>query len=287
MYLLPVLAWLVALSGAVLDAEELNNPSVNTTCPPGTVYDPSQHSCSCVDNRDKIILCKHDDGEFEVSIVNGYCMTMNSKKSEVAVGSCPFQTKSYGRSHIIIPNNSAQLDGIVCGYAHRTGQLCGQCVNGTSPPVYSYYPQCVPCPAGTNNWAKYLTVSLLPTTLFFFVTVIFRLRATSPNMNGFILFCQIISSPELLRRCGDIFYIHRYSPGYVRSFSDTYISYVSIWSLDFFRLVYSPFCLHPSATTLQVLSLDYIIAAYPLVLIILTYILVTLHYYNCRLVVCL
>ena len=58
-----------------------------------------------------------------------------------------------------------------------------------------------------------------------------------------------------------------------------------IWNLDFFRLIYTPFCLHPNATTLQVLSLDYIIAVYPLVLIILTYILVRLHYNNCRLVV--
>ena len=50
-------------------------------------------------------------------------------------------------------------------------------------------------------------------------------------------------------------------------------------------MVYPLFCLHPSASILQILSLDYIIAAYPLVLIILTYKLVILHYYNCRLVV--
>ena len=64
-----------------------------------------------------------------------------------------------------------------------------------------------------------------------------------------------------------------------------YFSLISIWNLDFFRTVYPPFCLHPNASTLQTLSLDYITAAYPLVLIILTYTLVTLHYYNCRLVV--
>ena len=63
------------------------------------------------------------------------------------------------------------------------------------------------------------------------------------------------------------------------------MSFLSIWNLDFFRLLYSPFCLHPNASTLQVLSLDYIIAAYPLALIILTYTLVRLHYHNCTLVV--
>ena len=50
-------------------------------------------------------------------------------------------------------------------------------------------------------------------------------------------------------------------------------------------MLYPLFCLHPNTSTLQTLSLDYITAAYPLVLIILTYTLVTLHYHNCRLVV--
>ena len=65
----------------------------------------------------------------------------------------------------------------------------------------------------------------------------------------------------------------------------TFPTYLSIWNLDFFRMVYSPFCLHSCASGLQVLSLDYITAVYPLVLIILTYTLVTLHYYDCKLVV--
>jgi len=156
-------------------------------------------------------------------------------------------------------------------------------VNGTSPPVYSYYPQCVNCPAGTNNWAKYLAVSLLPTTLFFLGTVVIKFRATSPLMNGYIMFCQIITSPTILRRVREynIFHSHKDIGIYM------YFSLFSIWNLDFFRPIYPPFCLYPNTTTLQVLSLDYIIAAYPPVLIILTYMLVTLHYNNCRLVVCL
>ena len=64
-----------------------------------------------------------------------------------------------------------------------------------------------------------------------------------------------------------------------------YASFVGVWNLDFFRIIYTPFCLHPKASTLQVLSLDYLIAAYPLVLIVITYTLVTLHYYDYRLVV--
>ena len=120
----------VALSGAVLDVKEVNSPPVNTTSPPGTAYDPPQHNCSCVCSRDTIVSCKYHCGEFEVGVLIGYCMTMNSKRSEVVVGSCPFIPQTYDKRYITVPNNSAQLNGVLCGYAHRTGQLCGQCVNG-------------------------------------------------------------------------------------------------------------------------------------------------------------
>ena len=289
MYKVYTLAFLVLLSGAVLalDLKKWESPPMNTPCSPGTVYDPVQHNCTCVTDEAAVVSCRTDDGEFEVGILLGYCMTMNSKRSKVVVGSCPFNIRKRTQSGIYthVPNNSSQLDGAVCNYTHRAGQLCGQCANGTSPPVYSYYPQCVHCPAGTNNWARYLAVSLLPTTLFFLVTVTFRLRATSPNMNGFILYCQTLSSPPILRLVGHGYYKHNYSPSYMGAIGDIYLSYISIWNLDFFRMVYSPFCLHPNATTLQVLSLDYIVAVYPLILIILTYILAILHYHNCRLVV--
>ena len=49
--------------------------------------------------------------------------------------------------------------------------------------------------------------------------------------------------------------------------------------------MYTPFCLHPYTSMLQVLSLDYLIAMYPLALVIITYAVVTLHYNNCKLVV--
>ena len=263
---------------------------MNTSCSPGTVYDSLHHNCTCAaatsSTTFRTVSCRYENGEFKVGVFVGYCMTMNSKRSEVVVGPCPFNIKpTQHEIYTKVPSNRSQLDAAVCGYSNRTGQLCGQCVNGTSPPVYSYYPQCIDCPAGTNNWAKYLAVSLLPTTLFFIGTVTFRLRATSPNMNGFILLCQIIGSPPVLRLVGNRLYKHNYSPSYVGAVLDVYVSYVSIWNLDFFRTVYSPFCLHPNATTLQVMSLDYIIAAYPLVLILLTYMLVTLHYHNYRLVV--
>ena len=58
-----------------------------------------------------------------------------------------------------------------------------------------------------------------------------------------------------------------------------------MWNLDFFRLVYSPFSLDPSISTLKILALDYAVAAYPLFLIVATYIIVELHDNDFRIVV--
>ena len=50
-----------------------------------------------------------------------------------------------------------------------------------------------------------------------------------------------------------------------------------IWNLDFFRYVIPPFCISPSLTSLQALALEYVIAIYPLVLILVAYICVKLY----------
>ena len=272
------------LSGASLGLPETNKHLENSTCPTWTIYDYSTNTCKCGRGIDRIVSCIHIDNTFEVSVLYGFCMTLNEDQTKAVVGSCPFSIQCFRNwdPWLVVPNDTSQLDKAVCRYTQRTGQLCGECVDGTSPPVYSYYPQCVHCPAGTNNWAKYLAVSLLPTTLFFFGTVVIKFQATSPFMNSYIMFCQILASPSILRRVEENYL---YSPHEQSITTGIYVSFLSVWNLDFFRMLYPPFCLHPNTSTLQTLSLDYITAAYPLVLIILTYTLVTLHYYNCRLVV--
>jgi hypothetical protein len=51
----------------------------------------------------------------------------------------------------------------------------------------------------------------------------------------------------------------------------------TIWNLDFFRMFYKPYCLHPNLSIIQIMCLDYAIAMYPLLLIFLTYIFLKLH----------
>ena len=56
-----------------------------------------------------------------------------------------------------------------------------------------------------------------------------------------------------------------------------------IWNLDFFRTLIPPICL--PLTTIQVIALDYLVAVYPLLLLVCVYGLVRAHDRGCRLVV--
>ena len=290
------LAFVLLLCGIVLGQKEPRIAQLQPEhhdCPTWTYFDNETQSCKCGPAVHKIIICSIIDGNIsEVGVLLRFCMTQNKEKTKVVVGPCPYyniiaqvQEDVFCNIFIPVPSDVAKLDKGMCGYTSRTGQLCGQCEEGHSPPVYSYYPQCVNCTAGTNNWPKYMAVSLLPTTVFLIGVLVFRFRATSPLLNGYILVCQIIASPPLQRLIARHIYEEQYENTYIGSSGFIYSGCLDIWNLNFFRLAYTPFCLHPNTSTLQVLSLDYIIATYPLALIILTYTLVRLHYHNCRLVV--
>jgi hypothetical protein len=64
-------------------------------------------------------------------------------------------------------------------------------------------------------------------------------------------------------------------------------SIFGIVNLDFFRTLYPNFCLHPKLNFLHVAALDFIVALYPFLLILATYLLVTMYDKNYRGVVLL
>ena len=58
-----------------------------------------------------------------------------------------------------------------------------------------------------------------------------------------------------------------------------------MWNLDFFRLIYTPFCIHPDMTIVQSLALDYFIAFYPFLILLLVYAVVKLYTHSFKPVV--
>ena len=287
-----ILTFVLLLCGTVVAKESSNGQlqQENHNCPQWMYFSNATQSCQCGPTLHKTISCVKDGNRSEVGVFFRFCMTQNNEHTKVVVGACPYN-RGGGRYQSVntyrsLPRNVTQLDRDMCGLTARTGQLCGQCMENCSLPVYSYHPQCVNCTGDTNNLAKYLAVSLLPTTAFFTGALVFRFRAMSPLLNGYILACQILTSPPIQRLLAfEEYDRHYHNVNETILFIKIYSGCLSIWNLDFFRFAYTPFCLQPDASTLQILSLDYIIAAYPLALIILTYTLVRLHYQNCTLVV--
>ena len=59
------------------------------------------------------------------------------------------------------------------------------------------------------------------------------------------------------------------------------ITILGVSNLDFFRLVIPPLCISSSLKAIDTLFFDYITALYPILIIILVYVLIELHAHNC------
>ena len=190
------------------------------------------------------------------------------------------------RPSIPLPCNVSVLNEYVCSDFNREGQLCGKCKNGFAPSVYSYSLRCVKISNYRYKWIKYIGVAFGPLTIFFLFISVLHISPTSPYLHGFIFYSHIISLPMNSRLITLTYeYHHSHKDPIAFTLLKLLLSVFGFWSLDFFRLFYNPFCIHPSMTTLHALALDYVIAVYPLLLLVLTYLMIKLHSRRCRLVV--
>ena len=100
-------------------------------------------------------------------------------------------------------------------------------------------------------------------------------------MNAITFFFQMVSSPAVMNMISTYAYFsNAYQVDHdinLMSVADVVATVFGIWNLDFFRLVYKPFCLHPNLSMIQIMCLDYLIAVYPLLLIVLTFIFLKLY----------
>ena len=241
--------------------------------------------CRCGAKLGGMVHCNENTSK--VQLLSCFCMSIYVKDPNITVvGACMY-TCRHGQDYNLVPTNASELSDKMCGkrdfVSNREGQLCGRCKEGFAPPAYSYDWKCVRCTnSSLTNTIKYCIVAFLPLTIFFVVLIIFHISATSPSMNAFLLACQVLAAPLQVRIVSFALSGDPNSWAIIIAFLG---SLYGFWNLDFFRTLYPPFCLHPSMSTLQVLALDYVIAVYPLLLTVLTYLLIELHNRNCKLVV--
>ena len=180
---------------------------------------------------------------------------------------------------------------------HRKGTLCGRCKDGYSVAINSLYLSCVHCD-GTRialGWMALMALEFFPVTVMVIVIAIVNVNLNQGSLNAFILFCQM-SAVSFSLISSELFI------GYYDEYPKQHINYkllnlffhpLSIWNLDFINFLgenylskgYYSICISHSTTPLGAISFWYLIALYPLFLLMVFYVFIVLYEKGYRCVV--
>ena len=161
--------------------------------------------------------------------------------------------------------------------------MCGKCLPNYGPSVHSF--KCHKCHLSLPSAiARYLTIKLLPTTIYFIIIMMFRINILKGPMLGYILFCQqqIIAG----RLNGTLFGLWFYQlKQYARLLEHIPFIISTIFGLDFTGIL-SHFCISDKLYDSDVLFINYVLSVlFPLCLVVITIILIELHARHFKVVV--
>ena len=252
-----------------------------TICSPWSKLDPIRGVCICPDTIHGLLHC--DESGYIDAVQNCACATYDHTRNMTEVGFC-----IYGCSKMVqldrnipvgysaLPSNISQWNEVMCGSFRREGTLCGACQNGSYAPAYSFDLNCLQCTNGRDNLWKYILWAFGPLTLFYFVLLFLPVNVVSSRFMGFVFYSQMIAAPMLIRAV----LINKKDRTYIPHIARFIETFYGIWNLDFFRSYNSGICLQTDA--LDTLSLDLAVATYPLLLMVLTYLMIMAYDNNFR-----
>ena len=228
-----------------------------------------------------------------------YCVyfdpTLNGTVVGTCILTCYYVHDDIGRNFYEIDRypvrNATQFNEHMCDptYTHinsnREGRFCGSCKEGFGLAAYSYhYTACIPCSHyGPGQWLLYFTESFFLLTIFYIVVVTLKVNVASGGINGVVFMLQCILTSRQQRIMEG--WVMANNISYVTAFYKAITAIFGVVNLDFFQTAYPTYCLHPKLNILHIMSLEYLTAFYPFFLIFMTYILVSMHDKNYRLVV--
>ena len=258
-------------------------------CPPGMILVGHGKNSTCKCQGDYAGHIKCSDPDFRSKLQRGGWMGYyNHSGKEILVASeCPYCASLGREQYFLLPQKVSLLNDSLCGKINRRGALCGKCKRGYGPVVNSDSFTCKNCSTSETkyHWAFYVLTEFLTITIFFFIVVFFNIAVTSAPANAFIFFAQILTTT--LKIDGDGAVLLRNVTSASSVLKDVYTVPYDIWNLNFFRPIMPEFCLSPYISTLQMLTLGYITAAYPLLLILIFSGFVWLYESGVKPVVCL
>ena len=221
-----------------------------------------------------------------LEITDGKCVTFTGQKDLYYIGSCPFghSENRTDRMHSELPCDPDKLNDMMCGPYNRKGLLCGRCVDGYGPPVYSYDLKCADCSKLSTGYAVtlYLLLDLIhvcTVALFFICMVIFRLNITSGPLLGYVLFHQFFMYALMQN-----YFIYDYISGSLKVLLHISVVLSEVWSMSPLKSVIPPFCISEKLTGIHVQLLSLVRITHPVVLVIITCFLMELHARNYRII---
>ena len=273
-----ILCLVVLLSQSSQETENGHSHCSNDSiCPTWFICNKQNSSCQCGNDHSKAVVC--DIENKKSAVLDCHCVTYDRKSGITYLGLCFYNCENdnpRGSRDFVykeLPQKPEDLlNNSACTHFHRAGLLCGDCDEGYSPLVLSYNLSCVKCPDGHKGWWKFILVGFVPLTFFYFFVVLFNINVTSSRLHGVVLFSQALSIPVFSRT---IMSASSHDSPHTLIAAKTVLVFYSFWNLDLLRSVIPDICLN--VTTLQALALDYLVALYPFVLILLSYMLIELY----------
>ena len=258
-------------------------------CPPGftlqTNFNSSLAQCVCDGNYEEKVKC--DEASFTAELQRGNWMGVDSSdpSGQLLVGISPYTASAMDTQYVQLTNRSSQLNQLLCEPIGREGILCGRCLDGYGLAVNTKQVQCVPCThqQAYYMWVFYILCQLVPITIMFLIFLLLNVSTTTGPANAFILFAQLLTTTFNIE--GDETVHVKSITSHYDILQEIYTVPYDIWNLNFF--FFTPSCLSPYLSTQTFLALDYLIAIYPLILIIIFYTTVSLYDRGTQPVYCL
>ena len=208
------------------------------------------------------------------------CVTTSDDKNKVVAGLCPFA----GRITDIPLFNLTidELDVFVCSNeSRRDGRLCGRCQDGHGLAINTFGLECInDTRCHSYNWAIYFAIHFTVLSVFFLFVVTFNVKGTAECASSFTLFAQVITLPfnlVTIQRDWAVQMGFTHSRHFPEAFAWAVDFVYGIWSLNVPSGAIYKLCPDRNLPPLAALSVQYINAVFPLVLIVIAFVLIKLY----------
>ena len=281
---------IVIIVAAITMADGNKTLANNKRCLPWMYRPKGSNKCTYGVSLGGKVHCEIINGSHDVRLQNCLCMTYDNSTAMAEVGYCPYSCiSSWRREDIVVRQDSETLNKEMCGTVwKREGRLCSQCQPQHGFPLYSYYYGCVKCEGSvTLQTIKFVAAAYLPLTVMFVVVTAFPLDILSPPWSMFIFVAQLFSAPAIMQGLFSVMQVTNFISFPLQLILTVHITVFGVWNLDFFRAVYSPWCISPHITNIHQAAIEGSIGLCPLFFLAVLSILVRLYKNGNRVIVVL